>query len=212
MGETRVDQIAESLRRSILRGDLPPGAPLKERDFAAEMGVSRTPMREAIRQLASEGLVELRPSRSPVVADPSWKEISDSIDVLRALELLAVEQVCLQASGEEIDEIEVIQRRMEAMVGQVDDIDLFEADMAFHTAIANASHNAPLAEMYQALLARLWRARFLGSREGRSLDVVYTQHNAVISAMRARDTQQAQAEMRGHLALLKERMKLVFFS
>ncbi|MDN3722463.1 GntR family transcriptional regulator [Roseibium salinum] len=88
------DEIAARLRRDILRGKLPPGSAIKERDNALELGVSRTPMREAIRILAKEGLVILRPSRSPVVARPSFKEISDQVAVLVALEKFSAELAC----------------------------------------------------------------------------------------------------------------------
>ncbi|MDZ4134172.1 MAG: GntR family transcriptional regulator, partial [Paracoccaceae bacterium] len=79
------EQIASSLRRDILLGKLAPGALIKERDSSADRGVSRTPLREAIRILASEGLVVLRPSRSPVVANPSLKEIIDDLVVMNTL-------------------------------------------------------------------------------------------------------------------------------
>ncbi len=205
--ENRFEHIANRLRRGILRGDLAPGSPIKERDNAAEMGVSRTPMREAIRQLANEGLVVLRPSRSPIVADPSWKEISDCMDLVRALELLSGELACAKATDEEIDQIAAIQTRMEEKADAIDEIDLFEIDMEFHVAIVRASHNIPLAETHRSLLSRLWRARFLGSRVGRNQDRVFAQHQAIMAALRARDSAAFQAELRNHLSILKQQIR-----
>ncbi len=205
--ENRFEHIANRLRRGILRGDLAPGSPIKERDNAAEMGVSRTPMREAIRQLANEGLVVLRPSRSPIVADPSWKEISDCMDLVRALELLSGELACAKATDEEIDQIAAIQARMEAESNSIDEIDLFEIDMEFHVAIVRASHNIPLAETHRSLLSRLWRARFLGSRAGRNQDRVFAQHQAILAALRARNAAAFQAELRNHLSILKQQIR-----
>lgn len=205
--ENRFEHISNRLRRAILRGDLAPGSPIKERDNAAEMGVSRTPMREAIRQLANEGLVILRPARSPIVADPTWKEVSDCMDLVRALELLSGELACAKATDAEIDEIAAIQARMEASSGIVDEIDLFEIDMEFHVAIVRAAHNVPLAETHQSLLSRLWRARFLGSRVGRDQDRVFAQHNAILAALRQRDSSAFQAELRNHLSILKQQIR-----
>lgn len=205
--ENRFEHISNRLRRAILRGDLGPGSPIKERDNAAEMGVSRTPMREAIRQLANEGLVILRPARSPIVADPSWKEISDCMDLVRALELLSGELACAKATDAEIDEIAAIQARMEDSAGAVDEIDLFEIDMEFHVAIVRASHNIPLAETHRSLLSRLWRARYLGSRVGRNQDRVFAQHNAILAALRQRDASTFQAELRNHLSILKQQIR-----
>ena len=95
-------QIANQLRRNILQGKLPPGSTIKERDNATEMGVSRTPLREAIRILATEGLVELRPARSPIVSTPTIKQIADDVEVLLYVEKLSGELACARASEDEI--------------------------------------------------------------------------------------------------------------
>ncbi|MDH3263627.1 MAG: GntR family transcriptional regulator [Paracoccaceae bacterium] len=198
------EHIANRLRRDILRGALAPGAPIKERDSAAGMAVSRTPMREAIRILAKEGLVVLRPSRSPTVADPGLKEISDAIEVLRALELLSGELACRHATEDEIAGIRAIHERMSRLYGEIDTLDLFEIDMSFHLAIAAASHNAALAETHQAFLARLWRARYLSAKKRASRERVLRQHGNIVAGLEARDPARVQGEIRAHLeALLK---------
>lgn len=197
--ENRAEQIAQQLRREILRGTLAPGAPIKERDNAAEMGVSRTPMREAIRILAQEGLVVLRPSRSPIVADPTIKEVGDAIDVLSVLELLSVRLACEHATDEEIAAIRRIERQIAEGYDTLDDLDRFDLDMQFHIAIVRASHNETLAETHGAYLARLWRARYLSAIRKRSRDRVIEQHKAIVAGLEARDVDAAQASLREHL-------------
>lgn len=197
--ENRAEQIANQLRREILRGTLAPGAPIKERDNAAEMGVSRTPMREAIRILAKEGLVNLRPSRSPIVADPTIKEVADAIEVLSALELLSIRLACEHATDAEIKTIRSIERSIAVGYDTLDDLDRFDLDMQFHIAIARASHNAALAETHAAFLARLWRARYLSAIRKRSRDRVLDQHAAIVAGLEARDVAAAQASLRAHL-------------
>lgn len=204
------EQIAKRLRRDILRGKLPPGASIKERDNAAELGVSRTPMREAIRMLSREGLVLLRPSRSPIVADPTWKEVVDNLDVLQALELLSGELACAHASDEQIDKAARVQTRMEELAPTTDEIDLFEIDMEFHSAIVEASGNAALAETHRAYLARMWRARFLGSRIGRSQQRVFDEHTGIIDGLRARDKRKVKSTIASHLDALRRQIRRHF--
>ncbi|WP_343115617.1 GntR family transcriptional regulator [Ostreiculturibacter nitratireducens] len=204
------DHIANQLRRDILRGKLPPGSTIKERDNAADMGVSRTPMREAIRILAKEGLVLLRPSRSPIVANPSLKEISDAIDVLRALEVLSGELACDNATEREIADIRAIHERMTDLYGHVDKLELFEIDMGFHLAIAKASHNEALAETHNAFLARLWRARYLSASQPASRERVLRQHGGIVEGLERRDPKLVRKEIQAHLEHLALKIRHQF--
>ena len=200
MTETTLpEQIAQRVRRAILRGDLAPGQSIKERDSAAEMGVSRTPMREAIRILAKEGLVMLRPARSPVVADPSRAELADTVEMLTILELHSAELACARATDAEIEGIAVIAARMEREFDREDPIDVFETDMAFHRAIASASHNAVMAEAHLAALSRLWRARYLSAMRVRSKARVLSEHRRIVEGLQARDLDQVSAALVSHL-------------
>lgn len=197
--ENRAAHIAQQLRRDILLGVLAPGAPIKERDNALEMGVSRTPMREAIRILAKEGLVTLRPSRSPIVAQLTLKEVSNSIEVLSALELLSIRLACERASDEELAEIRRIERRMADNYDTLEDVDRFEIDMQFHKAIVRASHNEMLIETHSSYLARLWRARYLSAINRRARERVVRQHAAIMDGLERRDLKAARAELNAHL-------------
>lgn len=181
------EDIADRLRRDILSGRILPGESIKERDNAAGQGVSRTPMREAIRILAKEGLLELRPSRSPIVAQPTLREVIDNIDVIRALEVLSGELACRNASHDDIEAIERLQRQLETAPEDADPLDLFEIDMAFHRAIAQASHNPSLTETHRAYLARLWRVRYLSARQKSGKERTYRQHREIIAGLRERD-------------------------
>lgn len=200
MNETSLaEQVANQLRRAILRGTLAPDAPVKERDNAAELGVSRTPMREAIRILAKEGLVILRPSRSPLVANPTLTEVEDAIAVLTVLELLSGQLACEKATRKDLAELRRIHRRMADIYDHADPLDLFEVDMGFHRAIARASHNRALAETHHAYLARLWRVRYLTASLRRNRDRVIAQHEAILHGLEDRD---ADAVTRGIQAQL----------
>lgn len=203
------EQIANQLRRDILRGKLPPGTSIKERDNAAELGVSRTPMREAIRILAKEGLVQLRPSRSPIVAQPSFKEVSDQAQVLIALEKLSAELACVAATDDEIDHIAGIVDHMAERFDTTDPLDMFEIDMSFHTAIALASHNEALADTHAGFLQRLWRARYVAASQRRNRSRVVSEHTMIVEGLRARDPKQVRAAIDNHLWNLAEDIREV---
>lgn len=192
--------IAYDLRRDILRGILMPGDTIKERENAEKRGVSRTPMREAIRILAQEGLVQLRPLRSPVVANPSLQDIIDQVRVLHSLELLSGELACGAATQAEIVRIGHLKDQIDRLCDIVDSVDLFELDMQFHAAIVAASHNQALIETHRAYMARLWRARYLSARIRRSRRRVLRQHGAIHQALAARNPRRIKAEIGAHFA------------
>jgi DNA-binding GntR family transcriptional regulator len=196
------ESVAAQLRRGILRGKFPPGTSIKERDNAAEMGVSRTPMREAIRMLAKEQLLVLRPSRSPIVAQPTFREVLNAVDVLLVLENLSVEKACKKATQVELENIRNIHNEIAEKYDQLDSLELFEIDMAFHSAIAEATHNASLFATYRSYLERLWRARYLSARQKRNRVRVISHHSAILEALEARDEKAAHAAVAHHLGNL----------
>jgi len=191
--------VAEQLRARILLGDFPPGANIPERETSAELGVSRTPLREALRILASEGLVVIRPARSPVVADPSMQEILDLFAVMRALEALAGELVCLHASDDLIGSITARHQVLRELSAREEPVAFFNADMAFHQAIVDAANNPPLAKTHRQYNSRLWRARFLTARVITERDRIIREHGEILSALQARDTGWATAMLNAHL-------------
>ena len=202
--QTLPAQIANQLRRDILRGVLRPGMSIKERDNADKMGVSRTPLREAIRILATEGLVELRPARSPIVSMPSVKQISDEIEVLLAVEKLSGELACDRATEDEIDALAAIVQTMSDTFDTIDAVEMFELDMSFHAALAHAAHNEPLADIHGTFLARLWRSRFLAAIQRRNRERVIDHHSHIVEALRARDAARVRAAIGVHLDRLAE--------
>jgi DNA-binding GntR family transcriptional regulator len=197
--QTLPAQIADQLRRDILRGVLRPGMSIKERDNADKLGVSRTPLREAIRILATEGLVELRPARSPIVSIPSVKQIEDEVEVLLAVEKMSGELACVRASDAEIDALAAIVDVMADNFDTADAVEMFEIDMSFHSSLARASHNEPLAEIHGTFLSRLWRSRFLSAIQRRNRERVVDHHGQIVAALRARDAAATRAAIGVHL-------------
>lgn len=193
------ENLAASLRREILLGTRAPGSLIKERDSAAGRGASRTPLREAIRILASEGLVTLRPSRSPVVADPTKVEILDDLTVMNTLESLGARLACIHSKPAELAEISALHEKMLQISDTADAVDYFEVDMRFHRLITAASHNASLIDTHAAYMARLWRPRFLAASLRSDRARVLQQHGAIVKGLVMRDMELVNAEVESHM-------------
>ena len=202
--QTLPEKLANQLRRDILRGTLAPGDSVKERSMANSLGVSRTPMREAIRIVAREGLITLRPARSPIIAIPDIKAVTDDAEVLISIEKLSGKLACERATSKDIDIIAAITQHMSENYNIIDTVDMFEIDMSFHSAIAKASHNAPLAEIHTRFLARLWRVRFLAAVKRRNRSNMIAEHTAILIALRNREPLALDAAIGKHLDQLSQ--------
>ena len=204
--ETRVpprkslaEEAADQLRELILIERLTPGLPVPERDLAEGMGISRTPLREALRILESEGLIEYSATRRPHVANPSMEEIADNLLVIGALEALAGELACENASAAEIGRIEGLCRQMEVGSDTVSALEFFGWDMEFHTLIVETSRNPPLIATHRQYNARLWRARFISSRMRHRRATTLQQHAEILSALATRNAPATSRALRAHM-------------
>lgn len=196
---TLAEEAANTLREYILLEKLAPGMAIPERELAEAMGVSRTPLREALRQLEAEGLVEYSSTRRPHVVDPSLDELAQYISVLGALEGLAGETACAEASDAEIAHIAKLAREIENASSNLGPLEFFRLDMKFHAAIIAASRNEPLGETHRQYNARLWRARFMSSRQSDRRDNTLAEHAAIVDALKQRDRMATRRALRAHL-------------
>ncbi|KAF0132361.1 MAG: GntR family transcriptional regulator [Xanthobacteraceae bacterium] len=200
-GGTRSEQLQTRLAEAIVSGRLKPGSSLDEAQIAAEYAVSRTPVREALRQLSSSGLVEIRPHRGAVVAKPDHDQLRDMFAVMGELEALSAGLCAVKMTREERVALDELHRSMAALV-RVGDLDGYSAaNIAFHVAIYRGSHNSYLAELASATRRRLApfrRAQFEGrDRLGRS----HREHDAVVQAIQRAEAAKAAAAMRDHIGL-----------
>ncbi|MEC8129350.1 MAG: GntR family transcriptional regulator [Pseudomonadota bacterium] len=192
-------ETADKLRELILLEKLPPGMHIPERDLADVLGISRTPMREALRILESEGLVDHTPTRRSRVANPSPEELAQSMKVLGTLEALGGELACTHASESDIEAISALNSRMHEQSDMLSSIDFFKTDMDFHASIIAAGGNAALVDTHAKYNARLWRARFLSSRRKLGRATTLQQHQDITNAIRNRDAGVAADAMRAHI-------------
>jgi DNA-binding GntR family transcriptional regulator len=196
---TRAARVAEKLRDLIAQDELPPGTRLRERDLAQRLSVSRTPMREALRILAAEGLVTLAPNRGAVVARPGPKEVQDLLALLGALESLAGEQAALRATAEEIAEVRARHHEMLAAFARRDRLAYFKCNQAIHRAIVQASGNAALIAMHEQTNARVYRVRYSSNLSAGNWQHAVDSHEAILAALEARDGEHLAGLLKHHL-------------
>lgn len=199
-GATRTAELRLLIADEIIAGRLAPGTPLEEVEIAKRYGVSRTPVREALRELAASGLVEARPHRSALVARPSEERLRSMLTVMAELEAMAA-GLCAQAMGASVRvELEHLHAEMAETVraGNLPRYD--QLDARFHAAVATGSHNAYLAELLASTRARLqpFRQRARAGDLGR-LAAGHQGHARVLEAILRGDRGAAQAAMRTHI-------------
>ena len=153
------DVVFNTLRQAILRGELKPGERLMEIQLANKLGVSRTPIREAIRKLELEGLVLMIPRKGAEVAEITEKSLRDVLEVRRALEELAVELVCEKITDEQIQDLKGAAEDFKATLKEGDITRIAEADVKFHDVIYMATDNQKLIQLLNNLREQMYRYR-----------------------------------------------------
>ena len=192
-------ETAEKLRELILLEKLPPGMHIPERDLAEALGISRTPMREALRTLAIEGLVEFTATRRSRVANPSIDELRESMTVLATLEALGGELACAIATDREITAIADLNQKMIECTDKFSAINFFNTDMAFHSSIIASTHNQALIDTHRQYNAKLWRARFMSSKRKQGRAKTLQQHQDITNALVYRNASKMAQVMRSHI-------------
>jgi DNA-binding GntR family transcriptional regulator len=198
-GSTLPASAAERLRELIIEGRLPPGARMNERALCAELGISRTPLREAFRVLAADGLVALHPNRGAHVVQLSVTDIRESFEVMAALEALAGELACRHASAAEIAEIRALTFEMLACHAREDLPAYYRINRQIHDRLNAAARNALLAQTYRTLNLRIQNHRFRSNFDRDKWSRAADEHVAMAAALEARDGERLAALLRVHL-------------
>jgi DNA-binding GntR family transcriptional regulator len=185
------EQAATRLRLLIVRGDLAPGQQLIETDLSDALGVSRTPLREALKQLASEGLVELRLNRSTIVAPLRRDELIELFEALSGIERCAAELAATRMVARDLEQLEAMQERIEWHHDRGEMRDYFEINQQIHRAIVGFARNGVLKATHDALLPRAERARFFGLSVLGRWDESVRDHQEILDALKARDADRA---------------------
>jgi DNA-binding GntR family transcriptional regulator len=193
------DQLLEHLRDLLVEGGLAAGSRVPERLLCERFGVSRTPLREVLKVLAAEGLIELLPNRGARIAQPTADDVAQTLKVIGALEALAGELACARLTEDELAEIRARHFQMLVHHARRERLDYFKANQAIHQAIVAASGNAVLVQTYANLSGRIRRARYAANLDQARWDEAVAEHEAILRALEARDGVRLAEIMRLHL-------------
>ena len=192
--------VLDRLRRMIIRCELQPGDRISEEEFGQAFGVSRTPLREALRLLAAEGLVEIRPHKGAVIAEISQSEISDTFDLMSALEQMAGPIACERVSNIDMAPLENLIREMDNQHANVDLEGYFELNREFHYRIVALGDNKVLTRVYGEMFGKLQRARYRVNYDAERWRESCAEHHWIMDALRARNGVELGHRLREHNA------------
>lgn len=193
------EQVAQSLRQMLVEGQVPPGAKLNERALSEVLKVSRTPLREAIKMLAAEGLVELLPNRGAIALQLSQADILDTFEVMAGLEGQSGELAAQRITDAELAEIRAMHYEMMAAYTRRDLSTYYQLNAAIHRAINAAARNPVLTATYNQVNARLQALRFRSNQDGEKWKRAMQEHEQMIEALAAHDPVAMRAVLIAHL-------------
>ena len=193
------DVVFNTLRTSILTGELKPGERLMEIHLADKLGVSRTPIREAIRKLELEGLVTMIPRRGAEVAQITEKNLRDVLEVRRALDALAVELACERITEDELAELKKACENFELETKRGNANQVAQADVELHDIILKASGNERLMQMISKLSQQMYRYRLEYVKDEANYKRLIAEHRVIYEAIRDRDRQTGAEAIKNHV-------------
>ena len=194
------DVVFNTLRQAILKGELKPGERLMEIQLANKLGVSRTPVREAIRKLELEGLVLMIPRKGAEVAEITRQDMEDVLEVRTALEELAVKDACDHITDAQLSELKKASNEFKkALLEGKDLVTCADADMHIHDVILSATNNRRLIQMLNNLSEQMYRYRMEYLKDERTHKTLIEEHDAIRRALKKHDKVKAGAAIRVHI-------------
>ena len=193
------DVVFNTLRQAILTGELKPGERLMEIHLANRLGVSRTPIREAIRKLELEGLVTMIPRRGAEVAQITEKSMSDVLEVRRAMDALCVELACERISDEELKELKAACDNFEHAVRSKDNKKIAKADVELHDIIVKATGNSRLVQLINNLSEQMYRYRYEYIKDASQHNRLIEEHRIIYESIVNKDKETASQAAKMHI-------------
>lgn len=193
------DVVFNTLRNAILKGELEPGERLMEIKLAEKLGVSRTPIREAIRKLELEGLVVMTPRKSAEVARITEEDLTDVLEVRRVLEELAIDLSCQNITDDIIAELEDNLVRFKAAVKKNDITEIATMDVEFHETIYRSTGNKRLIQILNNLREQMYRYRLEYIKDKQTRDNLVIEHRGIIDALKNRDNVNGKKAILNHI-------------
>ena len=193
------DVVFNTLREAILKGELQPGERLMELQLASKLGVSRTPIREAIRMLEQEGLAVTVPRKGAEVARMTLKDMEDVLEIREALDELAAQIACERISSEQMNRLMDTKKEFERILASGEVKEIADVDVKFHDIIYEATDNAKLVYLLNNLREQLFRYRVEYLKNPENYPALIQEHEAIVSALEARDKAKVTEAMHEHV-------------
>ena len=193
------EEVFNTLRSAILTGQFRPGDRLMEVPLANQLGVSRTPVREAIHKLEQEGLVTIVPRRGAEVAKITEKSLQDVLEVRRALDVLSVELACERITQEELESLKKACQLFEKATHSGNTTAIAKADVAFHDIIVQSTGNQRLQQLVNNLAEQMYRYRFVYLRDDSQHVKLVEEHQEILDSILHRDKEKASEAARRHI-------------
>jgi DNA-binding GntR family transcriptional regulator len=207
---TLPSQVADALRELITEGALPPGQKLNERVICEHLGVSRTPLREALKLLTSEGLIALTPNRGAMVVKLELHDIEQIFELIASLEALSGELAATRASAEQIAQAVTLMHQMRAAYESQDISLYYRANHATHQLFNQMAGNQPLTAMFVQMNARIQNWRFRTNLDREKWTQAVNEHQQMIDYLVARDGHSLSLILRQHLNNKREAVMAQF--
>lgn len=204
------DEIVDIIRERILKGEYKIGEKIKENQIATELRVSRTPIREAFKQLENEGLIDYIPNRGCFAKGFTRQDIEDIYAVRKALEILAVEWAVNRITPEQIQSLQEQSDLMEFYTTRKDSRKVLEINTDFHDIIYNATGSRFMAQVLRSYKEYIEQTRKVIFYEQSYLEQIFQEHRAVLEAIKAGDTAGAKEAMAKHLDGSQRRAELIY--
>jgi DNA-binding GntR family transcriptional regulator len=205
MKQKRSDQLREAIEEKIAMGEFPPGKRLDEIELLKSFGVSRTPLREALIQLTSLGLIEIRPRKGAFVAEIGPQRLYEMFEVMAGFEAMCARMASRRLTDEDRSNLLVAHKACKAAADAGDPDSYYYANEQFHFAIYAASHNSYLAEQARQLHRKLRVYRRLQLRVRGRIGVSYAEHDAVLDALLGGQGELAAQRVRAHVLVQGQR-------
>lgn len=180
-------QVAQQLRQMLVESRIVPGAKLNERELCEKLRVSRTPLREAIKMLAAEGLVELLPNRGAVAVQLSEADVGHTFEVMAQLEAMNGELAAERATPEQIDEVRALHNEMVDAYNRRDLPSYYSLNARIHRTISMAANNPVLTSLYETINARLQALRYRTNQDEAKWQRAVAEHGQMVELLAARD-------------------------
>ena len=192
-------QVAARIRDMIVQDQLVPGEWIRDQAIADKLSVSRTPLREALKMLELEGLIQLLPNRGAVVTELTVEEVKEKLEVLAVLESLAGKLACRKATDLELAEIRALHYEMLACFSRENRLEYFKLNQRIHFAIVAASGNKTLIETHARINAQLYRVRFQSNLQNELWGTAVEEHEEMLSALEERNSEALGVCLLNHL-------------